>query len=175
MSLVLGYDTTKGLDGEAITQTHGSLAIYGPLADRRKVIGRLVRHATDQKVVQANFQHHSLAATRREVGLYDDKYPDHPVLVLFSHPEYQDDRDYVKYVLKRGLLYGITAVIGFDRLTEGMGPAASRAAQRAIAVGENRHDTYHLLTGRVPPPEVDHAVSDAYIGRPWRLAPALLA
>lgn len=175
MTFVLGYDTTDGLDGETIRQEHGSLAIYGPLADRRKLIGRLVRHAAGQKVVQANFQHHSLAATRREVGLYDDKYPANPVLALFSYPEDQDARDYVKYILKRGMLYGITAVIGFDRVAEGMGPVASKAAQRVVAVGENRHDTYQLLTGRALTPEVAHAASDAYMGTHWRLVPALLA
>lgn len=174
MTFVFAYDTTNGLEGEEYVQEHGSLAVYGPLADRRKFIGSLVNRMRDRKVVQANFQRRSLAAVKKEVGLYDDKYPASPVLVLLSHAEDQDARDYARYLLKRGAMFGITAVIGFDRITEGMGPVASKSAGRVVAIGENRDDTYKLLMAQNPRPEVAAAVSEAYVGWHWMMVPALL-
>lgn len=147
------------------------IAVIGPEGNRSEFRESFIQSVTAQgveNIVYADFFEDSLMMVRMQVD--EATSSSQRSLLIVENVTGDEEWAYVLKLLREGRLSGLTVLTEFDGAVSRFARRATIDSYTVVAVGDNREDTYRLMTGNPPP----NTVHTGFIQSNSEMRPALV-
>lgn len=177
MSIVLGHDPAAGLDGEPVLHKEfngvaHSIMLIGPSDERARFRQSITGHLNPYLIRHVDFSREDAEAVKEELEeVYSMQGRNTIVLSMHGFPSSSGpNEEYALFMMKRGVMFGVTAIAEFDTSSSNHAPKFAQRADIVVAVGRGRDKTFRRANGFDPP----HSLHDVHLYQSGAWRPILL-